>query len=161
MKKRTKIYIDISEMPEGEDKKKTYQKKYHVEYSRKKKQLHIRLDDEEYTEIKERSEREGMPMSRYVMTHYRASTKGSIAREGTGKQLVKELVRIGTNLNQIARWANSMPTCETLKMGVYGGNETETKTIIAFQERLEQIREELQEIKTKYFGNANFHHAKD
>lgn len=66
----------------------------------------VRFSDEELAVLRERARECGRPVARYV----RESALGSIPkarRHATEQELIRHLARIGNNLNQLAREANT------------------------------------------------------
>lgn len=66
----------------------------------KSKQLHIRLTNEDYDYIKERSQKANLTMTDYIMKS--VFNKKIIVIEGY-KEVMAEIRKIGININQIAR----------------------------------------------------------
>lgn len=66
----------------------------------KNKQLHIRLTNEDYDYIKERSQKANLTMTDYIMKS--VFNKKIIVIEGY-KEVMAEIRKIGININQIAR----------------------------------------------------------
>ena len=89
---------------------------------KKDKQIHIRLTNEDYNYIKQKSKTANLNMTEFIMKSVR--NKKIVAIVGY-KEVFNEIRKIGININQIAKKSN---------MGLI-----EEKDIIEIQEYMEQI----------------------
>lgn len=64
----------------------------------------LRLNDEEFAELTKRSEQCKLTKQEYLL---RCSLQKEIVVVNEGSEILKQLIRIGTNINQIAKVANS------------------------------------------------------
>jgi len=139
MRKQKNVFIDLSDLPKYEkgDQKTTekrrqeYQKKYQTEYQKTSKKIQIRVSETEYEHLSEVAQKNGMPLSRFIMMHFNHSYKKSELKDSNYKQLMTALTRIGTNINQMAYQLNSTKIKMISKSGL---------------KYLDQVRSELQRI---------------
>ena len=111
---KKKVHIDLSELPryeKGDDesyliRQKEYQRAYQDKYRQAMKKIRISVTEEEYSNIKKRAEKTNQTVSGHVMSHYQASEKGESYKSEEIRNVMVEMGRIGTNINQIARALN-------------------------------------------------------
>jgi len=89
--------------------KREYQKKYKSLYRKKKKHVMISLEPEEHDRLKECAQKEGKPLTKYIMdSFYSHETKVECKNKGY-YICASQLNKIGVNVNQIAKRINSNP----------------------------------------------------
>lgn len=69
--------------------------------------IYVRITDEEKLHGELSAHKEGVSLSKLIRNLLNDYTGGSIAQENCNKELILQVARIGNNLNQIARWANT------------------------------------------------------
>ena len=95
------------------------------------KKIQIRVSETEYEHLSEVAQKNGMPLSKFIMMHFNHSYKKSELKDSNYKQLMTALTRIGTNINQMAYQLNSSKIKMISKSGL---------------KYLDQVRSELQRI---------------
>ncbi len=142
MIKARKVDIAREELPryESDDestiatRKKLYQQKYHKQYKEVIKEIKIRVEPEVYIKLKRWAKAENKPLSRYVMGNCLASIEKQTYRSKELKDILVQIVKMGTNLNQIARAIN------TSKVKMFGWFSIR---------KIENFREELVRLKAR------------
>jgi hypothetical protein len=89
---------------------KAYQSAYHKAYRKKKKPIRILLDADEHKRLMEKADREGVPLTKYVMDRFYAQEKTAEVKSMAYRETIKHLAKMGTNLNQVATVLNSKKT---------------------------------------------------
>lgn len=74
---------------------------------KKDKWIHIKCTEEERTKMKQKAEAAGMPLSELVRRSLERTNTWTVHDRNAVYSVSKELARIGNNLNQLARWANT------------------------------------------------------
>jgi len=69
---------------------------------RRTKRYGLRLSPREYEEIQDRAERAGLSVAEYL----RRKALGRKIKTKVEEEAIRQVQKVGTNLNQIARWAN-------------------------------------------------------
>jgi len=69
---------------------------------RRTKRYGLRLSPKEYEEIQDRAERAGLSVAEYL----RRKALGKKVKTKVEEEAIRQIRRVGTNLNQVARWAN-------------------------------------------------------
>lgn len=72
-----------------------------------RRQINIRLSDDHYLELRAKAQAAGMSMSELLRDH---AEKIAVVNRTDWRLRTYQLGRIGTNLNQIAHWANTYKT---------------------------------------------------
>jgi len=114
-KNKDRIIVDTDLLPryEREDKvsvrecKRLYQEQYQREYRKKTKVIRVTLSEEEYEKIKQVASSEGKTMSGLLLRSYKNWQGKQFSINKMCRDVLKELGRIGTNINQMARTINS------------------------------------------------------
>ena len=107
-----KIEFEI-ELPDRNDKddveryKWEYQIKYKRGYRKRRKHITLSLESIEHERLKEKAKLEGKPLTRYILDGFYASEKKADVKSRAYFNVIKELNRIGVNINQIAKQLNS------------------------------------------------------
>ena len=151
---KKKVHIDLSELPRYEkgneesyqERQRVYQENYQKKYRQSVKEIRIRMSESEYNEIKKQATKADQPISVYVMAHYKASEKGARYKSEEVRNVMVEMGRIGTNINQIARALNK------------------SRIKIANKGMLREIEMFREDVKTLYMGllsNNTSDYAKD
>mgnify|MGYP006411259207 FL=1 len=112
---KEKIFVDLAELPRYEkgdkesyeNREKLYQKNYQKSYRQHVKDIRIRVSDDEYQDIKKKAKKDGKPMTRYVLDHFKSSQNNELYKGSEMRHVLSEMGRIGTNINQMARALNS------------------------------------------------------
>lgn len=74
---------------------------------KKDKWIHIKCTDEERTKMKQKADAAGMPLSELIRRSLDKTNTWTARDRNAVYALSKELARIGNNLNQVAKWANT------------------------------------------------------
>ena len=75
--------------------------------TKKNKCLKLRVSDEELTLLREKAALSGCTISDYIRAALRRTRTWTITDKEIVKEQIRQIVRIGTNVNQISRWANT------------------------------------------------------
>ncbi len=67
----------------------------------------VRVTNEEKLHWELSAHQKGISLSLLIRNSLNEYTGGSVAQENQDKELILQVARIGNNLNQIARWANT------------------------------------------------------
>lgn len=83
-----------------------YQVKYKRGYRRRKKYVNLAFEEEEHERLKKEAKKEGKPITSYILDLFYASERKAEVKNRVYYEAVKELNKIGVNINQIARKVN-------------------------------------------------------
>jgi len=83
-----------------------YQLKYKRGYRKRKKYVSFAFDAVEHERLKSRAKLEGKPLTRHILDGFYASEQKTEVKSRAYFGVVKELNKIGVNVNQIARAVN-------------------------------------------------------
>ncbi len=95
--------------------------------------IKIRVDESEKTEWKSKAKSFGLNLSEFIRQAINKKKIHGKAETEAKKEMTRQVARIGSNLNQIARWANT-----------YKSNAEALQVIV----RLDAINEEIKKICT-------------
>lgn len=73
----------------------------------KNKWVHVKCSENEHLEMKAKAEAAGMPLSDLIRRSLERTNVWTARDRNAVYELCKELSRIGNNLNQVAKWANT------------------------------------------------------
>lgn len=83
------------------------------EKNRRTEQIHFRLTPEQKEQIEKKAEASGLTVSQYII---RSATKKKVVNHDHLLQLIREINRIGTNINQATRIMNTYHPDDTSDM---------------------------------------------
>lgn len=69
--------------------------------------LHVRTTEEEAAEWRRKAQAAGLTTSELLRRAMRRTRVWTVEAAGDQRALVREVARIGANVNQLARWANT------------------------------------------------------
>ena len=130
------------------DKMREYRNRYWQEFQKTRKRIFGTVSNEEYEAVKAKAERIGQSAWQVVFDGYRRDNENNIdtaelpklnselqeERIEAIRELTVQMIRIGSNINQIARATNSERTADTEKL----------------LEHLDYIKDNVEEMKKQY-----------
>ncbi|MBS3964248.1 MAG: MobC family plasmid mobilization relaxosome protein [Methylomonas sp.] len=75
--------------------------------TKKTKYLKLRVSDQEYDSVHEKAVLAGCTVSEYVRSSLKRTRTWTLSDQEIVKAYIREIARIGNNLNQTARWVNT------------------------------------------------------
>lgn len=118
--------------------KKAYQEQYQKKYRKQRKIIRLSVDEETYSRIKGLANSENKTMAGLIMGSLVGWENKQASLNRTGRDVLKELGRIGTNINQIARVIN-----------------TKKLTSLWMKKELDGLREEVMKIRKMMINAKN------
>ena len=109
-RKNQKVWVDpkgINAEKHDTEYKQEYHRQYREKYRKITKEIRITLEEEEYQELKSQAKADGKPMTRFVMGHFNASYNKKAVFVKEEREIIKQLLKIGNNINQITRNLNN------------------------------------------------------